>query len=79
VAITVGALSDGFFVEDDGQGVPDSEKEAVLEAGYTTATDGTGYGLYIVTEIAAAHGWEIEVADGRDGGARFGITDVETP
>ena len=79
VAITVGALSDGFFVEDDGQGVPDSEKEAVLEAGYTTATDGTGYGLYIVTEIAAAHGWEIEVADGRDGGARFDITDVETP
>jgi signal transduction histidine kinase/DNA-binding response OmpR family regulator len=88
VGVTVGTLSDGkrsseeegttgFFVEDDGPGIPEDRRESVLEAGYTTATDGTGYGLYIVSEIAAAHGWDVEVDDGRDGSARFEVTGVE--
>ncbi|NHN49954.1 GAF domain-containing protein [Halostella sp. JP-L12] len=67
----------GFFVEDDGPGIPDDEKGDVFEAGHTTTADGTGYGLYIVSEIAAAHGWEVAVVDGGDGGARFEITGVE--
>jgi signal transduction histidine kinase/PAS domain-containing protein len=84
----------GFFVEDDGPGIPDHEKENVFEAGHTTTIDGTGYGLYIVSEIAAAHEWEIEVADAcgvsdegsesearqtqSGGGTRFEVTGVET-
>lgn len=34
-------------------------------------------GLAIVGRIAEAHGWEVSVADGTDGGARFGITGPE--
>jgi PAS domain S-box-containing protein len=77
VTIRVGTLSDGFYVEDDGPGIPAEEREDVFEHGYTTDDDGTGFGLNIVEEIVTAHGWEIRVTDGTDGGARFEITGVE--
>ena len=79
VTLRVGLLDDGdgFFVADDGPGVPDEEKDEVFESGYTTNTDGTGFGLAIVEEIATAHGWAVSVTDAEDGGARFEITDVD--
>lgn len=66
----------GFFVEDDGSGIPDNNRDAIFEHGYTTSDDGTGYGLSVVRQIVDAHGWEIHVTDGTDGGARFEITGV---
>ncbi|WP_336002328.1 PAS domain S-box protein [Halorientalis halophila] len=77
VTVTVGALEDGFFVADDGPGIPPDERDAVFRSGYTTAEDGTGFGLSIVEEIATAHGWEIAVAESDEGGTRFEITGVE--
>ena len=77
VTVTVGELADGFYVEDDGAGIPDDEREAVFEAGYTTDRRGTGFGLSIASRVAAVHGWDIDVADGADGGTRFEITGVE--
>ncbi|WP_144903715.1 sensor histidine kinase [Halobellus captivus] len=75
VTVTVGPLDDGpgFYVEDDGPGIPADEREQIFEAGYTTSTDGTGFGLAIVSEIVDAHGWEIRAAEGTDGGARFEV------
>ncbi|RLM72239.1 sensor histidine kinase [Halorubrum sp. Atlit-8R] len=70
-------LPSGFFVEDDGPGIPESERDRVFEVGYTTDPDGTGFGLSIVTEVASAHGWEVAVAEGSRGGARFEVTGVE--
>jgi signal transduction histidine kinase len=32
--------------------------------------------LTIVQRIAEAHGWQVAVVDGTDGGARFEFTDV---
>ncbi|MDR5674484.1 PAS domain S-box protein [Halalkaliarchaeum sp. AArc-GB] len=80
VTVIVGDLEggDGFYVEDDGPGIPDGEHERVFETGYTTANDGTGLGLSIVQRIAEAHGWEITASDGEAGGARFEISGVET-
>jgi PAS domain S-box-containing protein len=80
VTITVGQLDDGdgFYVEDDGPGIPDSERKSVFEHGYTTTQDGTGFGLNIVAEIAEAHGWSVSVTDGSDGGARFEFTGVDS-
>ena len=79
LTIRVGPLADGsgFYVEDDGAGIPAEEREEVFESGYTTATHGTGFGLAIVGEIVTAHGWKIGVTEGRDGGARFEIRGVE--
>lgn len=71
--VRVGPLADGFFVEDDGPGIPDAEREAVFEHGHTTAKDGSGLGLSIVKSIANAHGWSISVHDGADGGACFRV------
>lgn len=76
VTVTVGALDDGFYVEDDGPGIPKDEQATVLENGYSTTDDGTGFGLAIVSEIADAHSWELTVTESSDGGARFEVTGI---
>ena len=77
VTVTVGALDDGFYVEDDGPGIPEDEGDDVFDAGYSTDEDGTGFGLNIVEQAADAHRWGIHLTEGTDGGARFEITGVE--
>ena len=76
--VTVGDLADGFYVEDDGPGIPPAERDRVFERGYSAADEGTGIGLSIVTDIAEMHGWDVAVTDGSDGGVRFEITGVES-
>lgn len=72
VTVTVGGSSgDGFFIADDGSGIPEDEREEVLQSGYTTADSGTGFGLAIVSEIATAHGWSVDVSEAASGGAKF--------
>ena len=76
LTVRVGTLDgdqSGFYIADDGDGIPEDERETIFEHGYTTSRDGTGFGLYIVNELVSAHGWTIEVTAGRDGGARFEI------
>ncbi|MFB6126736.1 MAG: ATP-binding protein [Halolamina sp.] len=79
--VIVGRLDDeddnGFYVADDGPGVPEDEREAVFEAGYSTGEDGTGFGLRIVGQVADAHDWTVTVTDSADGGARFEVGGVE--
>ncbi|WP_018258090.1 GAF domain-containing sensor histidine kinase [Halomicrobium katesii] len=79
VTVRIGPLTDepGFYVEDDGPGIPETERSDVFETGYTTAQDGTGFGLSLVRDIVTAHGWTITATTGSNGGARFEITDVE--
>ncbi|WP_135820769.1 hybrid sensor histidine kinase/response regulator [Halostella litorea] len=77
VEITVGDLPGGFYVEDDGPGIHESERADVFDAGYSTSGDATGFGLSIVRDIAAAHGWDVAVTEGTAGGARFEFTDTE--
>ena len=88
VAVTVGRIDafytttradddgDGFYVEDDGPGVPPGEREAVFEPGHTSSDSGTGFGLAIVKRIADAHGWNVALTEGKAGGARFEFTGV---
>ncbi len=78
VHVTVGSLPDGFYIADDGPGVPDDDRERVFEAGYSTKENGSGFGMASVRQLVIAHGWEITATEGDDGGARFEITDVET-
>jgi signal transduction histidine kinase len=70
------AAATGFYVADDGPGIPERERDAVFEQGYSGDT-GTGLGLAIVDRIAGAHGWEASITDSEAGGARFEFTGVE--
>lgn len=75
VTVAIGELDDGagFYVEDDGSGIPETDREMVFESGHTTGS-GAGLGLAIVEEIATAHGWRVSVTESETGGARFEIT-----
>ena len=75
--IWVGGTDDGFFVEDNGPGIPEEQQSTVFEAGYSSAEKGTGLGLSIVETIAEGHGWTVSVANGREGGARFEFRGVD--
>ena len=76
VTVTVGEMEDGFYVADDGRGITEEELEQVFEPGYSTAANGTGFGLNIVKQIVEQHGCEIRVVENESGGARFEITGV---
>jgi PAS domain S-box-containing protein len=89
VTVTVGLLPDadegsadgstgaGFYVADDGPGIPADDREAVFGDGYTTSAEGTGLGLSIVAQIASAHGWDVSVTESKTGGTRIEIRGVE--
>jgi len=74
VTVTVGDAEDGFFVADDGPGIPSAERGSVLDAGHSSVEANTGIGLSIASTVAEAHGWELSVTDAE--GARFEITGV---
>lgn len=75
VTVRVGALDGGagFYVEDDGPGIPEDERARVFDMGYTSSRDGNGFGLSIVDRIVSAHGWQIRVTEGADDGTRFEV------
>jgi PAS domain S-box-containing protein len=77
VTVRIGELDDGFYIADDGSGIPVDERAEIFEHGYSTTQDGTGFGLSIVQDIVVGHGWKIELAESEEGGARFEITGVE--
>ena len=78
VTVTVGNLDDGFYIEDDGRGIPNNEYDDVFTPGYSSSEDGTGFGLSIVKQVVAAHGWEIRLTESATGGVRFEITGVDS-
>ena len=77
VTVTIGDVDNGFYVADDGSGIPEPERERVFEPGYSTTDEGTGFGLNIVREVADAHGWDVRITDADGGGARFEFTGVD--
>lgn len=77
-AVTVGALENGFYMADEGTGIPAEDRKKVLEYGYSTRDAGTGFGLSIVKTIVEAHGWTLAVAESVGGGARIEIDDMSS-
>ncbi len=79
VKVTIGDLAsdDGFYVADDGPGIPEDDRDAVFESGYSTQQDGTGLGLAIVKESVTVHGWDLRLTEGEEGGARFEISGLD--
>ena len=79
VRVEVGDLdeADGFYVADDGSGIPRRVRDSVFEPGVSTGRDATGLGLSIVAQVAEAHDWQIRISESDAGGTRFDITRVE--
>lgn len=67
-------------VEDDGAGIPASEREKIFDAFYRLdrsrdrATGGFGLGLSIVRQIIVLHGGRIHISESELGGAKFEIS-----
>lgn len=73
VTVEVGVLGeeDGFYVEDDGPGLPQAIRVLMETPSGLTRERDEGYGLQIVEQVAEDHGWETRLREGSGGGARF--------
>ncbi|KAA9399539.1 PAS domain S-box protein [Haloarcula sp. CBA1130] len=63
-------------IADDGQGIPDDRKEAVLrreESGHAKSS-GSGFGLFFVDSMIQRYGGRVSIEDTPAGGAAFIIT-----
>lgn len=70
------APTPSLTVEDDGPGIPDSEKNRIFERFYrmpNSPGNGCGLGLAIVREIADLHHAQLELGNGELGGMRVCI------
>jgi len=65
VTVRVGTFDGGFYVADDGPGIPPELRGDVTERGFTTAEDGTGIGLAVVSGVADSNDWELRITDSR--------------
>ena len=77
IEISVGLTDDGFYVADDGPGIPGELYNQVKEPGFSTQKNSAGSGLTIVEQLADAHGWDVAIGESTDGGARFTFSNVK--
>jgi two-component system nitrogen regulation sensor histidine kinase NtrY len=75
IAVRLGADDEKvtIAVEDNGKGLPMSERERLTEPYVTTRTKGTGLGLAIVKKIMEDHGGALVLDDRPGGGARVSL------
>jgi two-component system sensor histidine kinase PilS (NtrC family) len=59
-------------VIDDGPGIPPGLRSQLFEPFFTTATGGTGLGLYIAREVCEANNAKLDFVDASPG-ARFAV------
>ena len=55
VIVSIDIYEDGFNVADTGSDIPESTHEKILEAGYSTSEERTGFGLRIAKQVTEAH------------------------
>ncbi|MBM3838257.1 MAG: hypothetical protein FJ398_09870, partial [Verrucomicrobia bacterium] len=60
-----------IHVRDTGPGLPSEKAGAIFDPYFTTKAEGSGLGLWIAQQIAAAHGGGIQAANAPEGGAVF--------
>jgi signal transduction histidine kinase len=79
VATTRHAAGPSVEIIDSGPGIPEGERDAVLQRFYRSdsgrelAAQGYGLGLSIVSAIVRLHGFRLRIADNDGGGARVGV------
>jgi two-component system nitrogen regulation sensor histidine kinase NtrY len=62
-----------ILVDDNGPGVPESERQHIFDPYVTHRDGGTGLGLAIVRKIVIDHGGDVTVSQSPVGGARFTV------
>lgn len=77
VTIWVGTTTDRIYVEDSGPGIPPTKREQLLEQDLSRDAN-TGLGFAIVRAIVNAHSWSFSISEGREGGARIEILDINS-
>jgi signal transduction histidine kinase len=60
-------------VQDNGPGVPDAYIDRIFEPFFTTREEGTGYGLYLASELLKEQSGRITVRNNPAGGATFTV------
>ncbi|MDR3637824.1 MAG: response regulator [Isosphaeraceae bacterium] len=60
-------------ITDNGPGVPEEFMERIFEPFFTTKESGTGYGLYMASEILREQGGRLSVRNSPEGGACFSV------
>jgi two-component system, NtrC family, sensor histidine kinase HydH len=78
VSVSLEGGSVRLAVEDEGAGIDAEAREKMFDPFFTTRSHGTGVGLAVVKRIVDEHGFQIEVTEGRKGGARF-VVDAGAP
>ena len=76
IRVQVGTFEDGIYLEDNGPGIPEENRERVFDQGFSTKdyNGGTGLGMASVRQIVLAHDWRINISDSEElGGTRFEI------
>ena len=61
-------------VADTGPGIPAEHLGAIFDPYFTTKSEGSGLGLWIAQQIAAAHGGDLRAANAASGGAVFTLS-----
>ena len=54
-----------------------TESDRSQRTGYSSANDGTGFGLAIVQRLAEAHEWDITLTESEAGGVRFEFSGID--
>ena len=82
-SVTVGTKEENgeivFYIDDDGEGIPEAEQEKIFERFYRVSksrareTGGSGLGLYIVQTIVRLHGGRITLESAEGEGSTFYI------
>lgn len=64
-----------IVIEDDGEGIPPSQMNRVLERGtrLDERSEGAGLGLSIVQDVLDAYGWELRLSSSKLGGLKAAI------
>jgi signal transduction histidine kinase len=60
-------------VSDDGPGIPEALLQRIFEPFFTTKESGSGYGLYLASEILREAGGRLTARNGQDRGACFTV------
>jgi PAS domain S-box-containing protein len=71
VKIKIGKTDEGFYYEDDGEGIPEEKRDEIFDYGFSSGK--SGIGLSIVRRIVEINDWDIEASEAENGGARFEI------